>query len=83
MNMKWSIRNGKKKSQWHSWWLDENGPHTLIYLNTWSPFGGTAWEGLGGVACWRRFVTGGWALRFQKLMSVSVSFSLPHACRSR
>lgn len=28
--------------------LSENGPGRLIY--TWSPVGGTAWEGLGGMA---------------------------------
>ena len=30
--------------------LNENDPHRLIYLNAWSPVGGTIWKGLGGVA---------------------------------
>jgi hypothetical protein len=30
--------------------LHENGSHRLIYLNVWSPVGGTVQEGLGGVA---------------------------------
>lgn len=28
------------------------------YLNAWSPVGGTSLRGLGGVPCWRRWVTG-------------------------
>ena len=32
------------------WWLDENGPHKFLFVNAWSPVGGTVWEGLGGVA---------------------------------
>jgi hypothetical protein len=28
--------------------LNENDLHRLIYLNAWSPVGGTVWEGLGG-----------------------------------
>lgn len=30
--------------------LNENGPHRLPYLNTWSPTGCATWGGLGGVA---------------------------------
>ena len=30
--------------------LSENGPHRLMYLNIWFSIGGTAWEGLVGVA---------------------------------
>ena len=30
--------------------LNENGPHSFIYLSVWSPVGGTVWEGLEGVA---------------------------------
>ena len=52
--------------------LDEKSSHRLIYLNTWSPVGGTVWEGLGNVAlleevwpCWGMCVTGS-ALKFQK-----------------
>lgn len=30
--------------------LHENHPQRLTYLNTCSPVGGTAWEGLGGMA---------------------------------
>lgn len=29
---------------------DENGPHWVIYLNTWAPVGKTDWEGLDCVA---------------------------------
>jgi hypothetical protein len=38
--------------------LNENSPQSLIDLNTWSPVGGTVWEGLRFVLLW---VTGGWA----------------------
>lgn len=34
----------------HCGGLNEDGPQRVIYLNTWSPVGGTSWEGLGGVA---------------------------------
>lgn len=30
--------------------LDENVPHRLLYLKTWSPLGGTVPDGLGCVA---------------------------------
>jgi hypothetical protein len=41
--------------------FNKNGPHKLMYLNGWSPVGGTIWEGLGGVASLEEL---GWALRF-------------------
>jgi hypothetical protein len=30
-------------SNWVS--LNKNGPHRHLYLNSWSPVGGTVWEG--------------------------------------
>lgn len=39
--------------------LNENDPCWHWYLNSWSSFGGTVREGLGGVVCWRRDVTWG------------------------
>ena len=40
--------------------LNESGPQRLIYLNIRSPFGGTVWEGLGGVdLLWKGCVSGG------------------------
>ena len=30
--------------------LHENDPQRLMVLTAWSPFGGTVWDGLGGVA---------------------------------
>lgn len=33
--------------------MNENVSGRLLYLNTWFLGGGTVWEGLGGVACWR------------------------------
>lgn len=32
------------------WCLNEKNPHKLIYLNAWSPGGGTVLDGLEGVA---------------------------------
>lgn len=32
------------------WPLSKNGPHRLLYLNTWSLVNGTVWEGLGVMA---------------------------------
>lgn len=29
--------------------LNENSPHRLIYLTTWSPVGVNVWDGLGGM----------------------------------
>lgn len=36
----------------------KNAPHSLRYLNTWSPVGGSVSGGLGSRACWRKFTTG-------------------------
>lgn len=38
-------------------WLNENGSHKLIYLNTWSPFDQTVWKDEVW-PCWRRCATG-------------------------
>lgn len=40
--------------------LNETDPDRLMYLNSWSPVGRTAWEGVGGVVrpYWTRCVTG-------------------------
>lgn len=38
---------------------EENVPHCLRHLNTWSIFGGTVWGNLGGQPCWKKCVTGG------------------------
>ena len=58
--------------------LNENSPHRLIYLNTWSPVGRTVLEGLESMALLEEVCHWGWALRFQKPMpgpvSISVSF---------
>lgn len=52
----------------HLWWF-ENGLHL-------DPDGRTVWEGSGGVAFWRRLVTGGGALKFQKTGTFPVMPSL-------
>lgn len=44
--------------------MNVNDSNRLIYSNTWYPFGGTAWEGLEGVALLEKVCHGG-ALRFQ------------------
>ena len=59
------IEHGKSQLEW------------LVYLNTWSPLGGTVWEGLGG----RSFVGGGMPLGdrlwgFKKPTPFPVSCSL-------
>jgi hypothetical protein len=58
--------------------LNENGPHRLTGRNiNWR------WALLKWVwPCWRKCVTGGGTLRFQKLKSGPVSLSLPSACDS-
>ena len=64
--------------------LNGNGPHKLIYMNAWSPVGGTIWVGLGGVALLEEVcVTESKALRFQKVHTIPSCFSLPRACGSR
>lgn len=52
--------------------LNENGPHRLVSLRTWSPVGGTIWEGLG--VCWRRCHLGQ-ALEFQKTLIITITIS--------
>lgn len=46
--------------------FNENGPHWLVYLNTWFPVGGTVWLGLEGVTFLEEMCHWGQALRFQK-----------------
>ena len=53
--------------------LSENGPHRLMYLNTWSSIGGTVWEGLVGVALLEEMYYWEWVLRFQELVTSPVS----------
>lgn len=48
--------------------LKENGPHSVIYLNTWFSVGGMAWEGVGGVSLRA-------GLEVSKCVIPSVSFS--------
>ena len=43
--------------------MNENGPHRLSYLSTWSLVGGTVWEGCGFVG---EGISLGKVLRFQK-----------------
>ena len=43
--------------------MNENGPHTLIYLNVWSSVGGTVWKELGGVALLEK--VGHWEVDFE------------------
>jgi hypothetical protein len=38
--------------------VNENGLHRLTCLNTWSPEGRAAWEGLGDVVCSKRSISG-------------------------
>lgn len=40
----------RRRQKGHYGGLNENCPHVLIYLNAWSPVGGSIWERLGGVA---------------------------------
>lgn len=37
--------------------MNENGPHRLRYLNVWFLVGGTAWEGLDGMALLEKVFT--------------------------
>ena len=35
-------------------WLNRNDPYSFMYLNAWSPFGRTVWQGLGDKFSWGR-----------------------------
>lgn len=50
--------------------LNENNPHRLMYLSSWSRVGRTVWP------CQQMCITKGLALRFQKYMPLSAS----HLC---
>lgn len=43
--------------------VNVNDSNRLIYSNTWYPFGGTAWEGLEGVALLEKVCQQKWALK--------------------
>jgi hypothetical protein len=54
----------------HHWGsLNNNNPHRLIYLNTWSPVAQTVWEGLGDIALLKEVYHG--AVRFPEAQAIS------------
>ena len=68
--------------------MSENVPFGLIDLKAWSPVGGTAWEGLGGIAVLEDVCHWVWALRFQKpkpflFKSLSAWWLLPQDVNSQ
>lgn len=50
--------------------LNENAPHSLVDFNTCSPGSGTIWKDYEGRPSWKKCVTGGYALRFEKFHSM-------------
>ena len=60
------------------WWFEWEWPWKLIYLNTWSPVGGTLWGGKKVWHNWKNCVTrdGLWGFKstHQSSLSFSVSF---------
>jgi len=59
------------------WCLNKNSPYRLIYLNVWSPPGGTFWKGLGYVILLEEVCHWEQTLRFQKAKSFLASCLLP------
>lgn len=49
-----------------------SGSHKLMYVNTYSSFGRTFGEELGGVILLEELCIWGWTLRFYKLLPISV-----------